>query len=353
MNRAAFITCLTTSTPLESMKKLILLCRTLALALFAIILCFPIPGSAELARFTPADIPAQPDYTNPKNWLALPDVPDRYAVDVFWVYPTINTDDTAWLMNVTDETMRAKAANTLATQASVFTLQANLYAPVYRQMNLAGLALPEDEREAVIFYGKDDVWRALNHYLEHFNQGKPFILAGHSQGSNILADLMIEHWGAMEVEQRLVAAYLIGWSVTPENLKTNPSLAICTSPGQTGCIITYNTVAPGHQKKAPTIIPGTYVVNPLTWTTTDKTASSRMNKGAAFFQDDGTILIRPGFTSARITDSGLVVEPADPKLLASPLSAFPEGVYHPFDYALFYTNVMANVAERIQSALSR
>jgi hypothetical protein len=343
----------TPSTPLVSMKKYTFFCRILAVALFAITLCYPVSGKAELARFTPADIPVQPDYARPENWLAQPDDPNQYAVDVFWVYPTINTDDTAWLMDSTDATMRAKAAKTLATQASVFSIQANLYAPVYRQMNLAGLALPDEERQAVISHGKDDVWRALNHYLEHFNKGKPFILAGHSQGSNILADLMIEHWGTMEVEKRLVAAYLIGWSVTPDNLKTNPSLAICTSSGQTGCIITYNTVAPGRQKKAPTIIPGTFVVNPLTWTTTDKPASSRMHKGAAFFQDDGTILIRPGFTSARITDSGLVVEPADPKLLASPLSAFPEGVYHPFDYALFYTNLMANVAERIQSALSR
>ncbi|WP_462324905.1 DUF3089 domain-containing protein [Desulfoplanes sp.] len=337
------------------MKKVLPLipCRVLALVAFAILLCYPGTGKTELSKFTPEDIPTRPDYSQSANWLALPDVPDQYSVDVFWVYPTVNTGDKGWLMDVTDDQMCAKAQKTLTTQASVFSIQANLYAPLYRQMNLAGLSLPEKEKNIIISHGKDDVWRALKYYLDNSNGGKPFILAGHSQGSNILADLMTEHWGALGVEKRLVAAYLIGWSVTPEDLRTNPSLEICHLPGQTECIVTYNTVAAGKQKKAPTIIPGTYVVNPLTWTTTDKPGPATMNMGSAFFQDDGTIVIRPGFTSARIKDCGLVVVPKDGSLLASPLSAFPQGVYHPFDYALFYRNIMANAAERIQAAVSQ
>jgi len=323
------------------------------MALFMLVFCFSGSGRSELAPFNADDVPARPDYAQAGSWLALPDNPDRYCVDVFWVYPTINSDATRWLMNITDATLRAKADNTLTTQASVFSIQANLYAPLYRQMNLAGLALSENERNTIMSYGKEDVWRALNHYLTHNNKGRPFILAGHSQGSNILVDLMIDHWGKLGVEKRLVAAYLIGWSVTPENLQTNPALDICESSSQTGCIVAYNTMAPGKQKDAPTRIPGTFVVNPLTWKTTSQKGPAALNRGSAFFQDDGTVLIRPGFTSAQIIDSGLVVEPADPSLLAAPMSAFPQGVYHPFDYALFYRNLIANTAERIQKMLEK
>jgi hypothetical protein len=329
------------------------ICRTIVMAIFMATFCFAGPARSELATFNPDNVPAAPDYAHKASWLALPDNPDQYAVDVFWVYPTINCDATQWLMPITDKILCTKAANTLTTQASVFSIQANLYAPFYRQMNMAGLGLPEKDRDTIMSYGKQDVWHALNHYLKHSNKGRPFILAGHSQGSNILTDLMIDHWGKLRVEKRLVAAYLIGWSVTPEDLKTNPALEICKSATQTGCIITYNTMAPGKQEDAPTRIPGTFVVNPLTWSTTDKKGAAAMNLGSAFFHDDGTVLIRPGFTSAQIVDCGLVVEPADPSLLASPMSTFPQGVYHPFDYALFYKNLMANVAERIQNMLDK
>ncbi len=209
--------------------------------------------------------------------------------------------------------------------------------------------MPESKRELLLRYGEDDVWRALQFYLKQYNKGKPFILAGHSQGSNILARLVMHHWGKTGVDKRLVAGYLIGWSITAQDLKCNPGMKMCRSASQIGCFISYNCVAAGRQKFAPTILPGALVVNPLSWQIDAALVPAKKNLGAVFFSEDGKRTVRPHFTSAKAAGGGLVVKPADPALVASSTDSFPEGVYHCYDYALFYENIKENASERISA----
>ena len=316
-------------------------------------LCTPCWAASSLSPFDPTHLPQAPEYTEESSWLALPSHPDQYAVDVFWVYPTILHDESNWLMNITSVPLRAAAQNTIVRQASVFTGQANLYAPLYRQMNMAALSLSKKEINTIMSYGKKDVERALDYYLKYYNNGRPFILAAHSQGSNILIDIAVEKWGNLGMEKQLVAAYLIGWSITEADLAKNDSLKICQSAQETNCFIAYNTVASGKQNVAPTIIKGSIVVNPLTWNTDSTKAPAKLNLGAAFFDTDGASRTLPQFTSAQVQDYGLVVEPNDPALVDSGSATFPKGVYHPFDYSLFYENLKANGAQRIQEFLTK
>ena len=62
---------------------------------------------------------------------------------------------------------------------------------------------------------RTDVYAALDYYFEYYNQGRPFILAGHSQGSLMLKialrDYFKEHTDYLE---RMIAAYVIGFSIT-------------------------------------------------------------------------------------------------------------------------------------------
>lgn len=75
----------------------------------------------------------------------------------------------------------------------------------------------------------------------------------------------------------------------------------------------------------------------------------RENLGAVFFADDGTPTRYPNFTSAQIIDSGLIMQPANVTLVTVNGSKFPAGVYHAFDYSLFYENIRVNIAERIKA----
>lgn len=337
--------------------------KMLALVLAALALsgCAPLedsPASSAANKpampdFESSPRPPAPDYSKSGSWLAQPGQPPDHAVDVFWVYPTILTGGTNWLMDISDQSLVAMAQHTIDRQARVFAGSANLYAPLYRQMNLAGLSLSEEEKDNAMQYGKEDIARAFEYYIKHLNRDRPFILAGHSQGSNILVDYVKENWGQLGVEDRLIAGYLIGWSITEEDLAQNPCLRMSESATDTGCFIAYNSVAPGQQDQAPTLLPGSVVVNPLSWTTDAAPVPATRNLGAVFFHDDGTTTTFPGFTSAQVQNGGLVCRVADPDLVSNAGNAFPEGVYHAYDYSLFYVDIKANAALRIERFLTQ
>lgn len=299
----------------------------------------------------PLDIkkaPVPPDYSKHEAWLSKP-VNTTATVDVFYVYPTVLFDDVNWIMDPANKEMCAAAKYSLDTQAAVFDGLANVYAPIYRQMNLAGLGLDESESEKLQTFGYGDVLRALKYYLKYENDGRPFFLAAHSQGSMILANLMLDNWGTLGFEDKLIAALLLGWSLTPEDLASNPAVKMCDISSRTRCVISYNTMAEGRQAVAPTLKKGALTVNPLSWEMDGKFVGANKNLGAVFFNADAEPTNYPNFTSAQIVDGGLVVQPKNVELVTVDGGHFPEGIYHAFDYSLFFENIRANIKERIDA----
>ena len=57
-----------------------------------------------------------------------------------------------------------------------------------------------------------DVKAAFHHFLINYNQGRPFILAGFSQGGKSVVELM-KHLSEEE-RKRMIAAYVLGYKVT-------------------------------------------------------------------------------------------------------------------------------------------
>ncbi|QDG75015.1 DUF3089 domain-containing protein [Labrenzia sp. PHM005] len=335
---------------------------SLLIALFALQFSSSLVAASEqvssLPPVTEVNVPPAPDYSKETSWLAKPDNPDQFAVDIIWLYPTVLAGGSTWLMHITNKDLVEEAELTVKVDARVFSVQANLYSPLYRQMNFAGFSLPKKERDALIRYGIDDVRRALEHYFKHDNNGRPFILAGHSQGSYLLTELLLKYWGETGYEDQLIAGYVIGWSITEENLKENSNIKICSEANQIGCFITYNTVAPGKQKYSPVIFPGAVVVNPLSWTREDTLVPASRNIGSAIPNQNkdgkfvGTFTLFPGFASAQIADGGVAVIAKNPDLLVTKPKVFHTGVYHVFDYLLFSENISKNAAQRIQTFLT-
>lgn len=230
-----------------------------------------------LAAFAAPPAPAQrptaaaptPDYSQQANWLCLPgrddacakplataalnangygsvgqSVPDKAArVDCFYVYPTVSKDqgDNSDLVPGTEEHGAA------AVQFARFGSICRTFAPIYRQATLAALL-----REAAgggagtknamdLAYG--DVLAAWRHYLEHHNQGRPFVLVGHSQGTIHLTRLLASEIEASAAAKRMLSALLIGFNVeVPQGKRVGGSLKrtpLCSKVGETGCVVTY------------------------------------------------------------------------------------------------------------------
>ncbi|MEG2361821.1 MAG: DUF3089 domain-containing protein, partial [Christensenella sp.] len=193
--------------------------------------------------------PQAVDYSDTAHWVALPKQTEK-PVDVFYLYPTVwakQNENEPNVCEIDNELMLAGGKAAYEMQATAFEAAANVYAPYYRQADAAYCLSLSDEQQTQLLgeIPKEDVFAALDYYFEHYNNGRPFFLAGHSQGSNmllfVLSEYMKEHPDRYE---RMVAAYVIGYSVTDQFLQENPHLKFAQAAGDTGVIISYNTEAP-------------------------------------------------------------------------------------------------------------
>lgn len=297
----------------------------------------------------------QPDYSQPESWASRPDIISHPA-DVFYVYPTVYSEEKPLNMDIMKRPdLRSKVQGLLVAQAGVYSKSANLFAPYYRQTSFVALNPEEDMyRNKYFRIGADDVAAAFNYYLKHLNQGRPFILASHSQGSLVMIDLMRNKLGDPKLQKKLIAAYLIGYSVLPMDFKEYPWMKPATSADDTGVVISYNTQAPGATG-SPVLVEGAFCINPLNWKTDSTPAGKMMNKGAVFFDDFTGTLIKevPHYTGARINTETGALETMPPDYDRLELGHFPQGVLHKFDYAFWYRNLQDNVARRIANYLSK
>jgi hypothetical protein len=238
-----------------------------------------------------------------------------------------------------------------AEQATAFEPIANIYAPYYRQVYTASLLLPLQEQETLLKNATiPDVTAAFDYYINHYNNGRPFILAGHSQGSNALIYILSDYMKANpDVYKRMVAAYVIGYSITPTYLANNPHLKFAEGPNDTGVIVSYNTEAPVLNGTDPVVLPGALVINPITWTRTEELATANQSLGSYLPNQNGTDVIMKNYADAQInmTKGALICSTANPNTLAPGNVAVGKGIYHTFDYLFYYYNIRANVADRI------
>ncbi len=162
--------------------------------------------------------------------------------DCFYVYPTVSTQPGS---NADLRVQRPEVAAAIA-QASRFSQVCSVWAPVYRQRTVASLArdLGADPRADAVAYAS--VLSAWRDYMAHDNDGRPFVLIGHSQGAAMLIRLVrqvIDPSAALRA--RLVSAIVVGGNVqVPTGRLVGGSFAHvpgCSSPGQLGCVIAYSS----------------------------------------------------------------------------------------------------------------
>jgi hypothetical protein len=251
--------------------------------------------------------------------------------------------------------MMADAAQDFTRQATAFETAANVYAPFYRQDNSS----PDNRLNVIAGIPTADATAAFDYYIKHFNKGRPFILAGHSQGANIVCNLLSGYLKANpQVYARMIAAYVIGGPVTKSFLKDNPHLKFAAGPDDTGVIISYNTEANNFTGVNPVLYGMVgLVINPITWTRDETLADTAQGLGSLFPNKQGVWVKIPQYADARVdtTKGVLICTTADENKIAvlDSLSGFPKGVYHGFDYPFYYFNIRQNASNRIQNWLNK
>ena len=295
------------------------------------------------------------DYSGREHWLARPDHPDK-PVDLLFLYPSSCRDPKAGIICPVDSRSMARWARlSFSMQATAFEPVANLYAPFWRQVNAAKLSKMsfEEVDQAEWAEPRTDVFAALDYYFEHLNQGRPYFLAGHSQGSRlcyiVLSEYMKEH---PEYYERMIAAYCLGDSLTKQYLADNPHVKAAKAADDLGVVISFDCEAP---EVTETIVnpagQKAYSINPLNWKTDGTPADKSENIGACFTGYKGEIKKETeGLCGCYIDEERGVLKVTDvtPEGYPAVLDVFPKGAYHIYDYQFFFRNLQENVGHRVE-----
>jgi hypothetical protein len=337
------------------------------------------------------------------------------AADVFFVHPTMYFGRESWNARLDDARVNELIDEmVIPLEASIFNASCRVWAPRYRQATLyAFLGARRSARQALrLAFG--DVRRAFEHWVEHLSQGRPFFVAGHSQGCLHAIRLLEEVIDRdPDLSRRMVAAYTVGFTfpidkflsslsarrrslATPQaapreygrGLQRLRPAADARDHG--GVVAAWDTWLEGggpHPRfdRTEHWYPGSgqdggrwerrgtgkpLCVNPLTWRRDTAPAPRELHRGAvtveladrpatfSLFGDDplglrakGLSAPKPHLVSARCGEDGYLYISEPPDPELRRM-VMPGGNYHNYDLAMFYMDVRHNVEERLAAYLA-
>lgn len=299
-----------------------------------------------------------PALWSPQGAAPLPPLPRRAAV--FFIHPTsyITTlGDAHWNAPLGDKDADATALRLVKGQASAFNDAGDIWVPRYRQANYGAFLTTAPEGEKALDAAYRDVTQAFAAFLKA-NPTGPLILAGHSQGSRHLLQLVREQVSGKPVADRIAAIYAVGWPISVEADLPALGFPACARQDQPHCIVSWQSYAEPadpsavvesfERKTGLTGKPrkGTHMLctNPITGAFNGNApASANVGTLDARAGDKPPRLV-PGIVPARCDTSGVLMigEPVD----MGPYT-LPGNNYHVYDYSLFWGNVREDARQRL------
>lgn len=299
------------------------------------------------------------DYSQLFYWAAHPDKKDCSdsipsflhgrenrddVADVFFIHPTTYTQDKASALNadILNESLNNKTdESTILYQASAFNQRARVFAPRYRQAHIRAFYMESDSAAPYFELAYQDIKAAFDFYLRKYNNGRPIVIASHSQGTKHAGRLLKEYFEDKPLVNYLVCAYIIGMPIPDDYFKT---LRPCTNPDQTGCFVGWRTFKEGTSQPEESF--KSIVINPLTWTMDAEKASFRLNKGGVLKKFNKKV---KQVVSAQI--KGNILWSCKPRIFGKIFIT--QKNFHIGDINLFYMNIRENVSNRIDRFLSK
>ena len=289
------------------------------------------------------------DYTDPTLWYIPPQTPPNPSpdttcsrmADIFYILPTCVWDwqdkegATHHYANINDAGQREAMRPSYELAEEIFGSACRYYAPYYRQVTLDAWVEGNERVEELFPVAMNDIRNAFAYYHKRHNKGRPFVLAGFSQGGKAVVELLKELPDSLS--KRMVAAYVIGYRITEEELHTYPTIRPGTDATETGVTLCYNSVAT-PDAAAAVLSPSAVCHNPVTWGTTS--APAQVN-------DSVTAKIDP-------INHLLIVEGVDSDAAYLPIlgKIFPKGNYHLQELTLYKEHLQHNVRQRVNNYIT-
>jgi len=296
------------------------------------------------------------DYSDNNNWVDIQSDGNK-EVDVFFIYPTVamdtvNEDGFASISEMKDMVKIIRLA-----QTSVYEDSCNVYMPFYRQIAMSFADKCNKDNETYLSLLDDskayaDIKAALDYYFTNYNKGKPFILAGHSQGSAVLiyvlTHYMQEH---KDYLSRMVAAYAIGFAPSEDIFNEETGLKFASKEDDVNVVISFTTEGKTATGKSLLLPDKPMVINPLNWKRDDTYASKDLNKGTINIsanQDSITLVEGKDDAQINLERKTLICTTRTSDEYTVSVSFSTES-FHEKEYSMYYGNLKENVQTRIDA----
>ncbi len=321
---------------IEQDLKEYLIVRTVSMLLLSLVLW---SCSTDTPQQVVEYVPPTPDYSDQTMWVKYEDDTKGNGADIFYIPSTWEYDYMApdgRVSHYADPSLAQHRADMKIEIDGVaeYMLPGNrFYSPFYRHITLDSWAtLNEDtinrRYKDVAFI---DVRNAFEHFLAVRDSERPIVLAGFSQGGKSVVELM--KILPEDVREQLVAAYVMGYKVTPEDIDCAPWIKPARGADDTGVVICYNSVSDERYIKPIVASPTVMCINPVNW---------RTDALPATLDDTITVTLSEPYKV-------LVVEGYDGSSLPNILDILNVGDYHGAEPWLYSECLGNNIQTRIRA----
>lgn len=197
---------------------------------------------------------------------------------MFYIVSTWETDwktdsgETVHYADVYNKKHRDDMTKEISGVAAYMGKDNNFYSPFYRHITIEGWATRDENiinnRFKIAF---EDVRNAFETFLKNRPKNRPFVLAGFSQGGKAVVELL--KIMPKDVYQQMVAAYVLGYKVTPDDTLTSTNIKAAQGPDDIGVTICYNSVSDVKYIQPVVAAPCAFCINPVNWRTDDVPAT--------------------------------------------------------------------------------
>ena len=246
-------------------------------------------------------VPEAPDYADATMWITADGDTAGTGADIFYVVSTWEQDWTTpdgqlcHYANVWDTTHRKHMATEINKVAAYMSPGNRFYAPFYRHTTIeAFLSRNEDTIRNRTRLSMQDVFGAFDHFLANRDNTRPLVIAGFSQGGLAMVELL-KHMSD-DTYRQLVAAYVMGYKITPEDTLQTRHIKAAQGETDTGVTICYNTVK--DVKYIQPVIAATCIgINPVNWRT-DSTPATLHDTITVTLSEQYHVLVVTGYSGA-------------------------------------------------------
>lgn len=219
-------------------------------------------------------VPDAPDYSDPQLWVRADGDADGTGADVFYLVSTWELDWTtpdgkvchyADVYNPQHQSHMKEGE--IGRVAAYMGAENNFYGPVYRHTTIEAFLSRDESIVADRFFSvpMKDIQSAFDYFIAHRDPERPLVLAGFSQGAKAVVELI----KSMDDEtfSHLVAAYVMGYKITPGDTMQCKRFHPACSASDVGVTVCYNTVKAPEYAVDVLSVPNVMCINPVNWHT--------------------------------------------------------------------------------------